>query len=41
VEAALESPLVDPMTGEDLGIHLVGIVDLILDGRGGPITRVK
>ena len=29
VEVALESPLVDPASGEDLGIPLVGIVDLI------------
>ncbi len=36
VEAALEAPLVDPFTGEDLGIALVGIVDLILDGHDGP-----
>jgi predicted RecB family nuclease len=36
VEAALEAPLVDPVTGEDLGIPLVGIIDLILDGHGGP-----
>jgi putative RecB family exonuclease len=36
VEAALEAPLVDPVTGEDLGIPLVGIVDLVLDGREGP-----
>jgi len=35
VEAALEAPLVDPTTGEDLGIPLVGIVDLILDGQDG------
>ena len=38
VEAALEAPLVDPMTGEDFGIPLVGIVDLILDGHVGPIV---
>ena len=38
VEAALEAPLVDPETGEDLGIPLVGIVDLILDGHEGPIV---
>lgn len=38
VEAALESPLVDPATGEDFGIPLVGIVDLILDGHEGPIV---
>jgi hypothetical protein len=37
VEAALESPLVDPTTGEDLGIPLVGIVDLILDAPTGPL----
>ncbi len=37
VEAALESPLVDPHTGEDLGIPLVGIVDLVLDGSEGPL----
>jgi len=36
VEAALEAPLVDPATGEQLGIPLVGIVDLILDGLAGP-----
>ena len=33
VEAALEVPLIDPITGEDLGIPLVGIVDLVLDGQ--------
>ena len=38
VEAALEAPLVDPATGENLGIPLVGIVDLILDGQDGPIV---
>ena len=38
VETALEAPLVDPTTGENLGIPLVGIVDLILDGHGGPIV---
>ena len=32
VEVALETALVDPGTGEDLGIPLVGIVDLIRDG---------
>ena len=36
VEAALEAPLVNPITGEDLGIPLVGIVDLILDGTTAP-----
>jgi CRISPR/Cas system-associated exonuclease Cas4 (RecB family) len=37
VEAALEMPLVDPETDEDLGIPLVGIVDLILDGQAGAV----
>ena len=37
VEAAMEAPLVDPIRGEDLGIPLVGIVDLILDGHDGPV----
>jgi hypothetical protein len=32
VEAAMEVPLIDPATNEDLGIPLVGIVDLILNG---------
>ena len=34
VEAGIEAPLIDPTTGEDFGIPLVGIVDLILDGDG-------
>jgi CRISPR/Cas system-associated exonuclease Cas4 (RecB family) len=29
--------LVDPATGEDLGMPLVGIMDLVLDGHDGPI----
>ncbi len=37
VEAVAESPLVDPCTGEDLGIPLMGIMDLVLDGDAGPI----
>jgi putative RecB family exonuclease len=37
VEAAVEAPLVDPTTGEDLGISLVGIMDLVLNGAAGPI----
>ena len=36
VETSLEAPLVDPATGEDLGIPLTGIVDLILDDDHGP-----
>jgi putative RecB family exonuclease len=37
VEAAMEAPLVDPMTGEDLGIPLLGIADLVLPGEEGPV----
>jgi putative RecB family exonuclease len=36
VETSMEAPLVDPETGEDLGIPLLGIVDLITDNRDGP-----
>jgi len=35
VEARMEVPLVDPGTGEDLGIPLLGIADLILNGDEG------
>lgn len=37
VEVSAESPLVDPATGEDLGIGLLGIMDLVLDGPSGPV----
>jgi putative RecB family exonuclease len=37
VEVAAEAPLIDPMTGEDLGIPLVGIIDLVLDYEKGPL----
>ena len=33
----MESPLVDPLTGEDFGIPLLGIVDLVLDEQQGPV----
>jgi len=36
VETSMEAPLVDPETGEDLGIPLTGIVDLIVDDSAGP-----
>ena len=36
VEAALEAPLIDPQSGEDLGIPLVGILDLVLPEARGP-----
>jgi putative RecB family exonuclease len=39
VEATMEVPLVDPLTGEDLGIPLLGIVDLVLDDPDGPVVR--
>ena len=37
VETTLEAPLVDPANGEDLGISLLGIVDLVLDNVDGAI----
>ena len=37
VETMLEVPLIDPETGEDLGIPLRGIIDLVLDERGGAL----
>ena len=37
VEVAAEAPLIDPVTGEDLGMPLVGIIDLVLDYEKGPI----
>ena len=37
VEAAVEVPLVDPFTGEDLGMPLVGVIDLVLDSEDGPV----
>lgn len=42
VEAAVEAPLVDPATGENLGVPLVGVMDLVLPGAAGPfITDFK
>ncbi|HUY32244.1 MAG TPA: PD-(D/E)XK nuclease family protein [Pirellulales bacterium] len=37
VEVSAQAPLVDPLTGEDLGIPLVGIMDLVLDEEAGPL----
>ncbi|MHB1038151.1 MAG: RecB family exonuclease [Pirellulales bacterium] len=37
VEATAEAPLVDPATGEDFGIPLVGIMDLVVDDRDGAV----
>ena len=42
VEKRFEAPLIDPVTGEDLGISLVGIVDLVLDdGQGAAVIDFK
>lgn len=35
VEATMEVPVVDPVTGENLGIPMLGVVDLILDNPLG------
>jgi putative RecB family exonuclease len=37
VEVRMETPLVDPFTGEDLGIPMLGIVDLVLASDEGPV----
>jgi putative RecB family exonuclease len=37
VEVAVEAPLIDPRSGEDLGIPLVGVMDLVLSDPAGPI----
>ena len=37
VEVPAEAPLVDPATGEDLGVPLLGVMDLVLDGPQGPV----
>ena len=37
VEAAVEAPLVDPASGENLGIPMVGVMDLVLDETDGPV----
>ena len=37
VEVALETPLVDPDSGENLGMPLVGVIDLVLDSGRGPL----
>ena len=38
VETTLEEPLVDPFTGEDLGIPLLGVIDLIVPEDGGAVV---
>ena len=37
VEVSVEAPLVDPATGEDLGIPMLGVMDLILPEEAGAI----
>jgi hypothetical protein len=37
VEVAAQAPLVDPATGEDLGIPLLGVIDLIVGSPGGAV----
>jgi putative RecB family exonuclease len=37
VEVPAEVPLVDPDTGEDLGIPLLGVMDLVVEGEEGPL----
>lgn len=37
VEVAAEAPLVDPFTGQDLGLPLVGVLDLVIDNGNGPV----
>ena len=37
VETAVEAPLIDPRTLEDLGISLVGVMDLVLQEETGPV----
>jgi putative RecB family exonuclease len=37
VEVATQAPLVDPFTGEDLGIPLLGVIDLIVGSPDGAV----
>ncbi|MGH7134317.1 MAG: RecB family exonuclease, partial [Pirellulales bacterium] len=37
VEVSVEAALVDPASGEDLGIPLVGVMDLVVPEEAGPI----
>jgi putative RecB family exonuclease len=42
IETAMKAPLIDPSTGEDLGVPLVGVIDLVLDEPdGGLIADFK
>src|SRR5262249_21360722 len=37
VERAVEAPLIDPVSGENLGLALVGVMDLVLPAPEGPV----
>ena len=37
VEVAMEAPLIDPFSGENLGVPLVGVMDLVLPEPNGPV----
>jgi putative RecB family exonuclease len=37
VEVMARAPLIDPMTGEELGLPLLGVLDLVLDQAAGPV----
>ena len=39
VEKRYEVPLIDPATGENLGLPLVGVVDLVLEETGGDVLE--
>ena len=41
VEVTMEAPLADPVTGEDLGIPLLGITDLVTNDSGPVIVDFK
>ena len=38
VEVAVEAPLVDPVTGENLGLPMVGVMDLVIPDADGPLV---
>jgi len=38
VETHLATPLIDPFSGENLGLPLVGVLDLVLPSRNGPLV---
>ena len=38
VKVVVEAPLVDPLTGDKLGLPLIGVMDLVLDDTDGPLV---